>query len=59
MVFGGEGLFLAQMTGPGRVILQSMTKQMFMPVQRGSTTHSSSSGSGQLIGGVLKGLAKK
>jgi uncharacterized protein (TIGR00266 family) len=26
-IFGGEGLFLANMTGPGRVIVQSMTLQ--------------------------------
>ena len=25
MIFGGEGLFLAQLTGPGKVWLQSMT----------------------------------
>ena len=25
MVFGGEGLFLASLTGPGRVVLQSMS----------------------------------
>jgi len=25
MLFGGEGLFLAQLTGPGKVWLQSMT----------------------------------
>ena len=24
-LFGGEGLFLASMTGPGRVLVQSMT----------------------------------
>jgi uncharacterized protein (AIM24 family) len=24
-IFGGEGLFLATLTGPGRVIVQSMT----------------------------------
>ena len=24
-IFGGEGLFLATLTGPGRVMLQSMT----------------------------------
>ena len=24
-IFGGEGLFLANMTGPGKVIVQSMT----------------------------------
>lgn len=27
MVFGGEGLFLASLTGPGRVVLQSMSIQ--------------------------------
>ena len=26
-LFGGEGLFLATLTGPGRVIVQSMTLQ--------------------------------
>jgi uncharacterized protein (AIM24 family) len=26
-IFGGEGLFLATLTGPGRVIVQSMTLQ--------------------------------
>jgi uncharacterized protein (TIGR00266 family) len=26
-LFGGQGIFLARMTGPGRVILQSMTKE--------------------------------
>ena len=25
MMFGGEGLFLATLTGPGRVIVQSLT----------------------------------
>ena len=30
-VFGGEGLFLAQLTGPGRVVIQSMTKEMLTP----------------------------
>src|SRR3989338_3820881 len=33
-VFGGEGLFLAQLTGPGRVVIQSMTKDMLTPQKR-------------------------
>ena len=30
-VFGGEGIFFAEMTGPGKVVLQSMTNAMLMP----------------------------
>jgi len=33
MVFGGEGLFMAQLTGPGRVLLQSMKREL--PSQKG------------------------
>lgn len=63
-VFGGEGLFLAQMTGPGKVVLQSMTKNMLMPAKGGSArapTHSRSSSSqaGDVIGGILRGMAKR
>jgi uncharacterized protein (TIGR00266 family) len=61
-VFGGEGLFLAQMTGPGKVILQSMTKKMFAPkTQSINTTHSrtSSNQAGDVIGGILRGMSKR
>ncbi len=38
-IFGGEGLFLATLTGPGRVILQSMTleklRRELLPVRTG------------------------
>jgi uncharacterized protein (TIGR00266 family) len=61
-VFGGEGIFLAQMTGPGKVILQSMTKQMFMPkTSASSTTHGRTGGSnqaGSVVGGILRGMSK-
>ncbi len=53
MVFGGEGLFLAQMTGPGKVVLQSMTKNMLKPQVK------SSSRGGAALGGILRGMAKK
>lgn len=57
-VFGGEGLFLAQLTGPGRVILQSMTRTMLRPkVQRQRGGAGSEVGS--MIGGVLKGMTKR
>ncbi len=30
-LFGGEGMFFARMTGPGKVIVQSMTREMLKP----------------------------
>ena len=33
-LFGGEGLFLATLTGPGRVIVQSMTLEKMRPGAR-------------------------
>jgi uncharacterized protein (TIGR00266 family) len=43
-IFGGEGLFLATLTGPGRVIIQSMTLQKMRrelaPMRHGGDEHS-------------------
>jgi uncharacterized protein (TIGR00266 family) len=43
-LFGGEGLFLATMTGPGRVIVQTMTlnklRRELAPSRRGGDEHS-------------------
>jgi uncharacterized protein (TIGR00266 family) len=43
-LFGGEGLFLATMTGPGRVIVQTMTlnklRRELAPARRGGDEHS-------------------
>jgi uncharacterized protein (AIM24 family) len=43
-IFGGEGLFLATLTGPGRVIVQSMTLQRLRrelaPAHKGGDQHS-------------------
>ena len=59
-VFGGEGLFLAQMTGPGKLILQSMTKEMFMPkTSPGGHHQSGNQQAGQLVGGLIKGMARR
>lgn len=48
-IFGGEGLFLASLTGPGRVILQSMTLQkMRRELAPQSRSNSESHGIGAL-----------
>ncbi len=52
-VFGGEGLFLAQMTGPGRVVIQSMTKEIFQPQQ---SKGSSNRGGKGLIGSIANNI---
>ena len=43
-IFGGEGLFLATLTGPGRVIVQSLTleklRRELAPTRRGGDEHS-------------------
>ena len=50
------------MTGPGKVILQSMTKQMLMgPRISGGTTHSNmgrNQAAGSVLGGVLRGISR-
>lgn len=42
-IFGGEGLFLATLTGPGRVLVQSMTlekmRRELAPTKHGGDTH--------------------
>ena len=42
-IFGGEGLFLATLTGPGRVLIQSMTlekmRRELAPTHRGGDEH--------------------
>jgi uncharacterized protein (TIGR00266 family) len=51
MFFGGEGLFLTALKGPGKIIIQSMTLHNlaaalvpFLPLQKGSSGTSGSSG---------------
>jgi len=61
-LFGGEGLFFAQLRGPGRVMLQTMPFSRLAdhiiaaaPAMRGGGRHSHSAGLGAagVIGGVL------
>jgi uncharacterized protein (TIGR00266 family) len=57
--FGGEGLFLARLTGPGRVWLQTMpmTKlaTALAPYMSTGASTSSNSVTGSLLGGLLNG----
>ena len=54
-IFGGEGLFLATLTGPGKVVLQSMTLQKMRrelaPTRRGGDEHGPLSALGGFLGG--------
>jgi uncharacterized protein (TIGR00266 family) len=59
IVFGGEGLFLARLTGPGRIWLQTMpmTKlaTALAPYLAASSSSSSGSVGGSIIGNLLSG----
>ena len=52
-LFGGDGLFLAQLTGPGRVWLQSMTLPRLAHALYEYMPHPS--GEGSVLGGLLQG----
>ena len=53
-IFGGEGLFLATLTGPGRVIVQSMTleklRRELAPSRSGGDEHSPLGSLGGILG---------
>src|SRR6266700_1947077 len=53
-IFGGEGLFLATLTGPGRVIVQSMTleklRRELAPARSGGDEHSPLGALGGILG---------
>jgi uncharacterized protein (TIGR00266 family) len=53
-LFGGEGLFLATLRGPGRVIVQSMTlekmRRELSPVRTGGDEHGPLPGLGSILG---------
>jgi len=53
-IFGGEGLFLATLTGPGRVIVQSMTleklRRELAPGKSGGDEHSPLASLGGILG---------
>jgi uncharacterized protein (TIGR00266 family) len=54
-IFGGEGLFLATLTGPGRVVLQSMTLQKLRrelaPNKTGGDSHNAFDALSGFLGG--------
>jgi uncharacterized protein (TIGR00266 family) len=59
--FGGNGFFLADLTGPGRIWLQSMSIQMlaaqlaeYMP--NGDGGNSGGTGGGGMVGGLIDGV---
>jgi uncharacterized protein (TIGR00266 family) len=53
-IFGGEGLFMATLTGPGRVIVQSMTleklRRELAPARSGGDEHSPLGALGGILG---------
>jgi uncharacterized protein (TIGR00266 family) len=53
-IFGGEGLFMATLTGPGRVIVQSMTleklRRELAPARSGGDEHSPLGSLGGILG---------
>ncbi len=63
ILFGGEGLFLATLTGPGHVLLQSMPiMNLAEEISRylpGDHDSGSSSITGGVIGGIVSSLLKK
>ena len=55
--FGGEGLFLARLRGPGRIWLQTMPKyNLARKIARYVRPSGGSSSSGSIAGSVVKGL---
>jgi uncharacterized protein (TIGR00266 family) len=63
MLFGGDGIFLAALTGPGKIWLQSLPLSNLAHALRpylGSTAAETAAdtGVGALIGGVIRGLSK-
>jgi uncharacterized protein (TIGR00266 family) len=53
-LFGGDGIFLATLTGPGRIWLQSMTLSRLAHAIYEYLPHPSEAGGG-LVGGLLRG----
>jgi uncharacterized protein (TIGR00266 family) len=61
MIFGGDGIFLAALTGPGRVWLQTLPiarlahkLQEYMPTQQRETTQSGVVGG--IVGSIIEGM---
>ncbi len=66
MIFGGDGIFLAALTGPGRIWLQTLpisrlahALSEYMPSQNRETTQNTSLGAGVvggIVGSILDGM---
>jgi uncharacterized protein (AIM24 family) len=54
-LFGGDGLFLAQLTGPGRVWLQSMTLPRLAHALYEYMPHPGEASGGGVLGNLLQG----
>ncbi len=59
-IFGGEGIFLATLTGPGKVVLQSLTlerlRHELSPSMHGGDEHRPLEALGGGVGGVIGGI---
>ena len=59
-IFGGEGIFLATLTGPGKVVLQSLTlerlRHELAPTAHGGDEHRPLEALGGGVGGVIGGI---
>ena len=62
MLFGGDGIFLAALTGPGRIWLQSLPlanlAHALAPYLNTGGERVVETGTGAIIGSVLRGLSK-
>jgi uncharacterized protein (AIM24 family) len=64
MLFGGDGIFLAQLTGPGRIWLQSLPLSNLAHALRpylgaGTTETVEDVGAGAVVGSIVRGLLSK
>ena len=62
MLFGGDGIFLAALTGPGKIWLQTLTvanlAHALAPYLPGVKSEVAEIGAGAVIGSVIRGLTK-
>lgn len=62
MLFGGDGIFLAALTGPGKVWLQSLPlsnlAHALQPYLNGGGESAAAAGAGGIIGSVIRGATK-
>lgn len=63
MLFGGDGIFLAALTGPGLIWLQSLPlsnlAHALRPYLGGAGENAEAAGAGAIIGSVIKGLSQR